>query len=150
MTREANPIRVGGRDVCVTFTIKGGRANYGVSTLCLGLVRPGLEPRDGKFYGEREESRAWWMGAAYGDLFGSGKEGDDKAGGLRVGDRLTVVLTAGGGVRFGVNGKERGSGWPAGSIESGTLVVPAVQMYYNGQSVKLEAATGAEETAWAR
>ena len=67
-----------------------------------------------------------------------------------MGDRLTVVLTAGGGVRFGVNGKERGSGWPAGSIESGTLVVPAVQMYYNGHSVKLEAATGAEETAWAR
>ena len=53
-------------------------------------------------------------------------------------------------MRFGVNGKERGSGWPAGSIESGTLVVPAVQMYHNDQSVKLEAATGAEETAWAR
>ena len=90
------------------------------------------------------------MEAFDGSLWGSGKAMDDRAGALRVGDRLTVVLTAGGGVRFGVNGKERGSGWPAGSIESGTLVVPAVLMYNKGQSVKLEAATGAEETAWAR
>jgi len=150
VTREANPIRVGGRDVCVTFTLKGGHATWGVVGLYLGLARPGLEPRDGKDYARSGESRAWWMDAYKGYLFGSGKDGDDAAGGLRVGDRLTVVLTAGGGVRFGVNGKERGSGWPAGSIESGTLVVPAVQMLSNGQSVKLEAATGAEETAWAR
>ena len=149
VTREANPIRVGGRDVCVTFTIKGGSASYGVNSLLLGLVRPGLEPRDGKDYADSEESRAWWMGAYEGRLFGSGKWGDDEAGALREGDRLTVVLTAGGGVRFGVNGKERGSGWPAGSIESGTLVVPAVLMYYVGQSVKLEAGAG-EVPAWAR
>ena len=41
VTREANPIRVGGRDVCVTFTIKGGD----VRGIYLGLARPGLEPR---------------------------------------------------------------------------------------------------------
>ena len=63
---------------------------------------------------------------------------------------VAVVLTAEGGGRFGVNGKEHGPGWPAGSIGSGTAVVPAAQMYANGHSVKLEAATGAEETAWAR
>ena len=97
VTREANPIRVGGRDVCVTFTIKGGHAEYGVGALYLGLARPGLEPRDGKHYWRSEESRAWWMNASSGRLYGSGKQGDDPAGGLRMGDRLTVVLTAGGG-----------------------------------------------------
>ena len=61
-----------------------------------------------------------------------------------------MVLTAKGAVRFGVNGTQHGPGWPDGSIQKGTVVVPAVNMYWNGKSVKLEAATGAEETAWAR
>lgn len=145
VTREANPIRVGERDVCVTFTIKGGSTSY----FRLGFVRPGLEPRD-KDYAVSGESRAWWMNANSGRLFRSGNW-NGQAGALRQGDRLTVVLTAEGRVRFGVNGKEHGPGLPAGSIESGTVVVPAVQMRYNGQSVKLEAGTGAGEVpAWAR
>ena len=141
---------VGQGEWAVTFTLRSyGR--YGA--LYLGLVRPGLNEGDGsdrKAYRGRGESRAWWLSAGYGWLYGSGKEGDDGAGDLSEGDRLTVVVTADGGVGFGRNGKQHGPGWPAGSIERGTVVVPAVQMGINGDSVKLEAATGAEETAWAR
>ena len=140
---------VGQGEWAVTFTL---RSHDGYA-LYLGLVRPGLNKgngSDGKDYWGREESRAWWLQAGGGRLYGSGKQGDDGAGSLSEGDRLTVVVTADGGVGFGRNGKQHGPGWPAGSIESGTVVVPAVHMYSNGYSVKLEAATGAEETAWAR
>ena len=118
VTREANPIRVGGRDVCVTFTIKGGHASYGVAALFLGLARPGLEPRDGKDYAVSGESRAWWMDANGGRLFGSGKANDDYAGALRAGDRLTVVLTAGGGSGSGSTGRSVGVVGPLGASKA--------------------------------
>ena len=140
---------VGQGEWAVTFTLRSYRGDW----LCLGLVRPGLnegDGSDGKWYNGSGESRAWWLDAYDGRLYGSGKQNDDRAGGLSEGDRITVVVTADGGVGFGRNGKKHGPGWPAGSIERGTVVVPAVQMYLNGDSVKLEAATGAEETAWAR
>ena len=141
---------VGQGQWAVTFTLRSYGGNGG---LWLGLVRPGLnegDGSDGKGYYGREESRAWWLDAYDGTLCGSGKQGDDRAGALSEGDRITVVVTADGGVGFGRNGRKHGNGWPAGSIESGTVVVPAVHMQWNGHSVKLEAATGAEETAWAR
>ena len=148
VTREAFAMVAGDGEWSVTFTLEA----YDGTSLFLGLVRPGLNDRgsDGTGYWRSDESRAWWMGAWSGALYGSGKHGSDSAGELRAGDRLTVVLTAKGAVRFGVNGTQHGPGWRDGSIQKGTVVVPAVHMWSNGYSVKLEAATGAEETAWAR
>ena len=75
-----------------------------------------------------------YMGGGY--LCGNGKWVSDRAGPLRKGDRLRVLVDHDeGSVGFLLNGKPHGPGWGRGSLSG--PVVPAVQMYLAGESVRL-------------
>ena len=76
------------------------------------------------------------MDAAYGTLWGNGKEDDDRAGGYEQGDRVGVLLDLGdGSLRFFKNGAQHGPGYAAGSVTG--PVVAAVQMCDPNESVRL-------------
>jgi hypothetical protein len=99
----------------------------------IGISRPNLHPT--REYWRRERTNGWFIRAAYGDLCGNGKQGDDEAGAYKQGDRVGVLLDLGNGsLRFFKNGVEHGPGYAAGSVTG--PVVAAVQMYYE-DSVRL-------------
>ena len=94
--------------------------------ILIGISRPNLDPR-GEYFG-RECTDGWFIFAAYGDLYGNGKEREDAAGEYKQGDRVGVLLDLdNGSLRFFKNGVEHGPGYPAGSVTG--PVVHAVQMY---------------------
>jgi hypothetical protein len=57
----------------------------------IGISRPNLDPT-GLYYGDRDCTDAWFMGAVDGALYGNGKDGDDEAGGFEQADRVGVLL----------------------------------------------------------
>ena len=63
---------------------------------------------------------SWYLAAEVGSLMGNGKNHDDKQGGLKIGDRVGVLVDLdggeGGSVRFFVNGSEYGSGFKSGVV----------------------------------
>jgi hypothetical protein len=73
---------------------------------------------------------------ADGGLWGNGKGGDDEAGTIDAGDRVSVLLDLDqGSLRFFKNGVQHGPGYPAGSVTG--PVVCAVQIDTTDTSVRL-------------
>jgi hypothetical protein len=102
--------------------------------IMIGISRPNLHPTG--IYCSRECTGAWFITAAYGSLYGNGKQGDDAAGSYKQGDRVGMLLDLdNGSLRFFKNGVEHGPGYPAGSVTG--PVVAAVQMYFEDASVRL-------------
>jgi hypothetical protein len=100
----------------------------------IGITRLDLDPTGG--YLERNCTDGWFIYAAYGNLCGNGKDGDDGAGGYKQGDRVGVLLDLdNGSLRFFKNGVEHGPGYAAGSVTG--PVVHAVQLYSKDTSVRL-------------
>jgi hypothetical protein len=103
-------------------------------SIFIGISRPNLNPT-GSYYNS-ECTDGWFMYAAYGNLLGNGRNGDDGVGAYKQGDRVGVLLDLGSGsLRFFKNGVEHGPGYPAGSVTG--PVVAAVQMSYKDRSVRL-------------
>ena len=103
-------------------------------SLFLGVCRPDADPRAD--HGWAKSTTAWLMGAAYGDLYGNGKQGGDGAGGFNNGDRMGILLDLDdGSLRFFKNGVEHGPGYPAGSV-TGPVALGA-QMRYTGHAARL-------------
>ena len=147
-TAEGHVMSAGGGDWCFSARLESGDASDGsLDAIFVGLVHPGLEERD-KLYATSSEHRAWFMYVGDGALYGSGKDFDNGAGDYAVGDTVTVCLMADGSILFGRNGAKHGPGYPPGSVKAGTRVVPAVQLYFKGQRVRLLA--GAGVPSWAR
>jgi hypothetical protein len=104
------------------------------SCIFIGISRPNLDPTGAYFL--RECTDGWFIHAAGGSLCGNGKQGDDKAGGYKQGDRVGVLLDLdNGSLRFFKNGVQHGPGFPAGSVTG--PVVAAVQMHSKDESVRL-------------
>jgi hypothetical protein len=105
-----------------------------VGNILTGISRPNLNPMGG--YYTRECTDGWFMYAGSGSFYGNGKQGDDKAGEYKQGDRVGVLLDLdNGSLRFFKNDVAHGPGFPAGSVTG--PVVAAVQMYYKDASVRL-------------
>jgi hypothetical protein len=100
---------------------RGGSIFIGISTPNLDSTR--------KYY----NNECWFIGAGDGSLYGNGKWGKNRAGGV---DRVGMLLDLdNGSLRFFKNGVQHGPGYPAGSV-TGPVVV-AVQMYRNDDSVRV-------------
>jgi hypothetical protein len=103
-------------------------------SILIGISRPNLDPA-GSYFG-RDCTDGWFINAAYGTLFGNGKQNDDVAGPYYQGDRVGVLLDLdNGSLRFFKNGVQHGPGYPAGSVTG--PVVHAVQLYTKDCSVRL-------------
>jgi hypothetical protein len=101
----------------------------------IGISSPSLDPKVGTYY-IRECTDAWFIYACDGPLFGNGKDGDDKTGTYKQGDRVGVLLDLdNSSLRFFKNGVAHGPGYPAGSVTG--PVVAAVKMYQRDLSVRL-------------
>ena len=80
----------------------------------------------------------WFTHMEDGTLYGSSKYADDKAGPYKKGDRVGVLLDLNkGSLLFFKNGVQHGPGYAAGSVTG--PVVAAVELYDEGQSVRLHA-----------
>jgi hypothetical protein len=100
----------------------------------IGISRPNLDPT-GRYL-NRECTDGWFMYTANGSLYGNGKHCDDESGAYKEGDRVGMLLDLNNSsLRFFKNGVEHGPGYPAGSVTG--PVVHAVQMYNNGEIVRL-------------
>jgi hypothetical protein len=100
----------------------------------IGISRPNLNPA-GEYW-RSECTDGWFIHAANGAIYGNGKQGGDRAGAYKQGDRVGVLLDLGNGsLRFFKNGVEHGPGYAAGSVTGS--VVSAVQMYFKRDSVRL-------------
>jgi hypothetical protein len=100
----------------------------------IGISRPNLDPTE-EYLG-RECTDGWFMYTEGGSLWGNDKQGGDKAGEYKQGDRVGVLLDLGNGsLRFFKNGVENGPGYAAGSVTG--PVVAAVHMYSRDTSVRL-------------
>jgi hypothetical protein len=111
-----------------------GLLSENVHYIYIGISRPNLDPT-GDYY-DSTCTDGWFIGAAYGDLWGNGKHGDGLAGCCHQGDRVGVLLDLdNGSLRFFKNGVQHGPGYPAGSVTG--PVVAAVQMYRKNASVRL-------------
>jgi hypothetical protein len=105
-----------------------------VSNIMIGISRPNLDPKGQYFRSECTDG--WFIRAAFGDLWGNGKQGDDEAGEYKQGDRVGVLLDLdNGSLRFFKNGVQQGPGYAAGSMTG--PVVAAVHTYYKDASVRL-------------
>jgi hypothetical protein len=105
-----------------------------VVNLDIGISRPNLDPKGEYFHMECTDG--WFIRAAFGDLCGNGKDGDDDAGEYKQGDRVGVLLDLdNGSLRFFKNGVQHGPGYAAGSVTG--PVVAAAQMHYEDNSVRL-------------
>jgi hypothetical protein len=81
----------------------------------IGISRPKLSPTEEYF--RRECTDGWFIGPAYGGLWGNGKAGDDAAGEYKQGDRVGVLLDLdNGSLCFFKNGVQNGPGYAAGSV----------------------------------
>jgi hypothetical protein len=106
-----------------------------VSGILIGITRPDLRPEGAYF--RRKCTDGWFIGPAYGGLWGNGKYGDDdNAGGYIQGDRVGVLLDLNdGSLRFFKNGVQHGPGYAAGSVTG--PVVAAAQMLHMKHSLRL-------------
>jgi hypothetical protein len=105
-----------------------------VRNMFIGVSRPNLDPTDD--YADGGCTDGWFIYASGGSLYGNGKEGHDRAGKYKQGDRVGVLLDLdNGSLRFFKNGVQHGPGFPAGSVTG--PVVHAVQMFYRHASVRL-------------
>ena len=78
-----------------------------------GVVRDGA-PCNGRHW-KQESTVGWFMSCECGDLYGNGKHGDDDAGWIKAGQILTMQAdTDAGTLKFWVDGKPHGSGYPRG------------------------------------
>jgi hypothetical protein len=112
----------------------GGR----MANLCVGIARPGLDTADGKYYWGKECKDVWFMKANGGGLFGNGKQGDDRAGGFKAGDRIGLLLDLDNhSLLFFKNGEKHGPGYGAG-LMTGPVVL-AMQMLCEGSSGRVVA-----------
>jgi hypothetical protein len=101
---------------------------------CVGVTRPNLDTNVN--YAHRGSTDGWFILPADGGLWGNGKGGDDEAGTIDAGDRVSVLLDLDqGSLRFFKNGVQHGPGYPAGSVTG--RVVCAVQMYNSHTRVRL-------------
>jgi hypothetical protein len=94
--------------------------------------------RDGAAWDEdhrpRDSTDAWYMQDS-GDLYGNGKEEDDKAGKLKDGQIVSMEADLDKGtLRFWVDGKQHGPGW--GSGVTGRLRW-AVCLFFKGAAVEI-------------
>jgi hypothetical protein len=100
----------------------------------IGICRPNLDPTGEYWNGACTD--CWFIEASEGVLFGNGKQGDDRAGAYKQGDRVGMLLDLdNGSLRFFKNGVEHGSGYPAGSVTGPVLA--AVYMLHKDASVRL-------------
>jgi hypothetical protein len=105
-----------------------------ICDLFVGITRPNLDP-NGDYTLDRSAD-GWFIWTAGGGLCGNGKDEDDVAGNIDVGDRVGVLLDLDeGSLRFFVNGAQHGPGYPAGSVTG--PVVCAVSMFGPGTSARL-------------
>jgi hypothetical protein len=105
-----------------------------VDNIFIGISRPNLDPTGS--YHHSECTDGWFIFAAYGALWGNGKNNEGFAGAYNQGDRVGVLLDLdNSSLRFFKNGVQHGPGYPAGSVTG--PVVAAVQMYYKDESVRL-------------
>jgi hypothetical protein len=106
------------------------------SDIYVGVTRPNLDPVG--TYINKECTDGWFIRAGSGSLNGNGKEGDDKAGYYKQGDRVGVLLDLNNGsLLFFKNGVQHGPGYPAGSVTG--PVVAAVEMDESDYSARLHA-----------
>jgi hypothetical protein len=95
-----------------------------MACIFIGISRPNLDPT-GEYY-FRDCTNGWFIGAYSGCLYGNGKQGDNRAGAYKQGDRVGVLLDLNNGsLRFFKNGVQHGPGYAAGSVTG--PVVAAVQ-----------------------
>jgi hypothetical protein len=110
-----------------------------VNNIMIGICRPGLGPKgiyEQGFLDCAEGSEGWFVSAMTGGLYGDGKNGEDRAGSYKQGDRVGILLDLeDGSLRFFKNGEQHGHGYPAGSVMG--PVSHAVQMRWSGQSVRM-------------
>jgi hypothetical protein len=105
-----------------------------VDNIFVGISRPNLKLA--RSYYTWEGTNGWLMYAYSGGLYGNGKQGDDKAGNYKQGDRVGVLLDLdNGSLRFFKNGVQHGPGYPAGSVTGPVLAT--VQMHSKDESVRL-------------
>jgi hypothetical protein len=105
-----------------------------VTNVLIGISRPNLDPAGEYFRSSCTDG--WFISATSGSLCGNGKQGNNRAGSYKQGDRVGVLLDLdNGSLRFFKNGVEHGPGFPAGSV-TGPMVA-AVHMYYKDASVRL-------------
>jgi hypothetical protein len=105
-----------------------------VKNIFIGISRPNLDPIEEYYF--KECTDGWFMFAAYGGLWGNGKQNDNYADEYKQGDRVGMLLDLGNGsLRFFKNGVDNGPGYAAGSVTG--PVVAAVQLYYKDASVRL-------------
>jgi hypothetical protein len=102
----------------------------------VGISRPNLAPVGDYMLSDCTDG--WFVDAAYGALYGNGKDHDDDAGDYEQGDRVGVLLDLNNGsLLFFKNGVQHGSGYPAGSVTG--PVVAAVEMATKDHKVRLHA-----------
>jgi hypothetical protein len=105
-----------------------------VGRILIGISRPNLEPA-GTYCGS-DCTDGWFISTSSGALCGNGKGGDNRAGKIKQGDRVGMLLDLGSGsLRFFKNGVQHGPGYAAGSVTG--PVVAAVQTHYLYQSARL-------------
>jgi hypothetical protein len=105
-----------------------------VGGIFIGISRPNLNPVGAHWKSECTDG--WFMYAAYGALYGNGKQRDDGAGTYKQGDRVGVLLDLDdGSLRFFKNGVQHGPGYAAGSVAGS--VAAAVQMFNTKASLRL-------------
>jgi hypothetical protein len=105
------------------------------SGIYVGISRPNLDLVGDYMLSECTDS--WFIGC-YGDLWGNGKQGHDKAGRYSQGDRVGVLLDLNNGsLLFFKNGVQHGPGYAAGSVTG--PVVAAVELGDKGYKVRLHA-----------
>jgi hypothetical protein len=100
----------------------------------VGIARPNLDPNAMNTVANSTDG--WFIWTSEGGLCGNGKDEDDRAGDIDVGDRVGVLLDLSeGSLRFFKNGVQHGPGYPAGSVTG--PVVCAVELYGSGSRVRL-------------
>jgi hypothetical protein len=103
-----------------------------VNSIYIGISRPNLDPLEDFL----DSTDVWFMSAHSGFLTGKSKDGDDRAGSYKQGDRVGVLLNLdNGSLRFFKNGEKHGPGYPAGSVTG--PVVHAATLYSKTHSVRL-------------
>ena len=105
----------------------------------VGMVKTGLDHETNHC----TTNNAWYLFAYNGGLWGDGQCNQHEQGGLKIGDRVLVLVDLDGGhsrgrrwrlSSFFVNGSEYGSGFKSGVVGP---VVLGVELYDRGQVVTL-------------
>jgi hypothetical protein len=111
-------------------------SNNSTDSIFVGVTRPDLDPVG--YYTHSDCTDGWFIHMEDGTLYGNGKDADDLAGRYEQGDRVGVLLDLNNGsLLFFKNGVQHGPGYAAGSVTG--PVVAAVEMFFEGQAVRLHA-----------